>query len=554
MDNTFTVKVDNRELTFTKKVKLIDLIEGDVHDYIYAKVNNRLRELSYELYYNADVKLLKKSDYEAIKPYETSLRYIVAMACSRVFPNLTIKYSYNISRSIYLTFSTLSRKKENFQITPELVKKLKDEIDDIIAHDYPLVRKVVPNEEAKRIYRSIGYLDKIAILKYRPEKTVHFYECNGYMNYMYGHMVPSTGHIKEYSLRVYGNGIIIQYPRSETKGQIPEFIDAPVFSKTLKDSYVWAKKVGTDSVSAINHYAEVEGPIDFINLCEQHHNNMLAELGQKIASNSDDIRLICVAGPSSSGKTTFANRLRVELMSLGLKPIRISLDDYYKEKKDIPLDEEGKPDLECLDALDVDLINKNMLDLINGEAVVLPKFDFKLGKRVEGRKIKIKDNQPIIIEGIHALNEKLTSLIAKHQKFKIFIAPQAQINIDNQNPISLTDLRLVRRIVRDYQFRGSSAEETISMWPSVRKGEFKWIYDTQENADYVFNSLLPYELCIMRKYALPLLTAIDQDSPYYPMANRLIKFLKLFVNLDDKWAPCNSIIREFIGGSCFQDV
>jgi uridine kinase len=242
------------------------------------------------------------------------------------------------------------------------------------------------------------------------------------------------------------------------------------------------------------------------------------------------------------------------LKSLGLNPVRISLDDYYKDKKDTPLDEDGKPDLECLEALDVDLINQNLLDLINGEEVEIPKFDFKLGYRVKGRTLKLNENQPLIIEGIHALNEKLTSLIAKHQKFKIFIAPQAQINVDNQNPISLTDLRLVRRIVRDFKFRNASAEETISMWPSVRKGEFKWIYDTQENADYVFNSLLPYELCVMRKYALPLLTKIDKDSPYFPMANRLIKFMKLFIDMDDKWVPCNSILREFIGESCFQDV
>lgn len=556
MDNKFTVTInnDNRVLSFEKKVKIIDLIEGDVHDYIYAKVNNRLRELTYELYYDANVTLLKRGDYEAVKPYETSLRYIVAMACSRVFPKLTIKYSYNISRSIYLTFSTLSREKENFHLTPDELNKLKNEINKIVKADYPLVRKVVPNDEAIKIYKSLGFEDKIAILKYRPEKTVHFYECDGYMNYMYGHMVPSTGHISEYSLRIYGQGIIIQYPRSESKGKIPEFKDAPVFSKTLKDSYIWAKQVNTDSVAAINHYAEDNGPIDFINMCESHHNNMLAELGQRIAENREDIRLICIAGPSSSGKTTFANRLRVELMSFGLRPIRISLDDYYKEKKDIPLGEDGNPDLECLDALDVDLINQNMLDLINGEKVTLPKFDFKLGKRVEGRTLQVNDDQPIIIEGIHALNEKLTESIAKHQKFKIFIAPQAQINVDNQNPISLTDLRLVRRIVRDYQFRGSSAEETISMWPSVRHGEFKWIYDTQENADYVFNSLLPYELCIMRKYALPLLTSIDKDSQYFTTANRLVKFLKLFVNMEDKWAPCNSIIREFVGGSCFQDV
>ena len=417
-----------------------------------------------------------------------------------------------------------------------------------------VVRKVVTNEEAKEIYRKKDLLDKIDIIKYRPEKTVHLYECNDYVNYMYSHMVPSTGHITDYKLRLYGNGIIIQYPRSETKGEIPEFKDAPIFGKTLKDSYSWAKLVNTDDVASINNYAENDGPIDFINMCEQRHNSMLAELGNRIASDSENIKLICIAGPSSSGKTTFANRLRVELMSKGLRPVRLSLDDYYKERKDVPLNEDGEPDLECLEALDVERINEDLYKLINGETVTLPRFDFKLGYRVTGKTLKLSNDQPLIIEGIHALNDKLTSLIPKHQKYKIFIAPQAQINIDNHNPISLTDLRLVRRIVRDYQFRGSSAEETISMWPSVRNGEFKWIYDTQENADYVFNSLLHYELCVMRKYALPLLHAIDKNGPYFLTANRLVKFLKLFVDLDDKWVPCNSILREFIGDSCFHDV
>ena len=552
MDNKFTIKINNKEIICKEKTKLLDLISENKHEYLYAIVNNRLRELTYEVYYDANVELLKKGDQHTNKIYESSLRYIIAFACYRVFPNIDIKFSYNISRSIYLTFKNTDS--NNFRITPKLLEDLKKEVDDIIAQDYPINRKVVSNEEAKKIYLERNLLDKIDIIEYRPEKTVHLYECNGYLNYMYNHMIPSTGHIGDYKMRIYGNGIIIQYPRSEEKGRIPEFKDAPVFGKTLKESYIWAKLVNTDDVASINNYAKIDGPIDFINMCEQHHNNMLAELGNKIASDSENIKLICIAGPSSSGKTTFANRLRVELLSKGLRPIRISLDDYYKERKDVPLDEDGNPDLECLEALDVEHINEDLFKLINGEKVTLPHFDFKLGYQVQGKTIQLQSNQPLIIEGIHALNDKLTSLIPKHQKFKVFIAPNAQINIDNHNPISLTDLRLVRRIVRDHQFRGSSAEETISMWSSVRKGEFKWIYDTQENANFVFNSLLPYELCVVRRYALPLLYAIDKNSPYYTTANRLIKFLKLFIDMEDKWVPCNSILREFIGESCFRDV
>ncbi len=549
MSKTFKIKIHGQEKEFDHKIKLLDLIEGDVHDYINASVNNRLRELTYEVFYDAEVELYTKSDYYAIKIYETSLRYIIAMAASRAFTDFKIKFSYNISRSIYISIVGGGR-----HFTSEDVKLLKATMDDIIARDYPLVRKIVTNEEAEQIYQERGFTDKVEILKYRPEKTVHFYECDGYLNYMYGHMVPSTGHIRDYRLIQFGNGILVQYPRSEEKGKIPVFEEAPVYGNTLKESYTWAKLVRSDSIAAINKHVEKDGAIDFINLCEQHHNNMLAELGQQIKANSGNIKLICIAGPSSSGKTTFANRLRIELLSIGIKTVRISIDDYYLDKEITPLDEDGKPDLECLEALDVSLFNQNMLDLINGEEVQLPHFDFQSGKRVPGRIVQVDPEEIIIIEGIHALNEKLTSLIAKHQKFKIFIAPQAQINIDNHNPISLTDLRLLRRIVRDYQFRNSSAEETISMWPSVRKGEFKWIYKTQENANYVFNSLLPYEICVMKCYALPLLKKININSPHYSLANRLIKFLKFFVDLEPTWVPCNSILREFIGGSCFKDV
>ena len=262
---------------------------------------------------------------------------------------------------------------------------------------------------------------------------------------------------------------------------------------------------------------------------------------------------VWVYGQPNIGKTTFANRLRIELLSRGIKPIRISIDDYYLPKSLAPIDEDGKPDLESIEALDIDLFNKDMLALIEGEEVQLPKFDFKLGKRVPGRILKVGENEPIIIEGIHALNERMTTLIPRHQKFKIFIAPQAQINLDNTNPVSITDLRLLRRIVRDYKFRGASAEETMSMWPSVRRGEFKWIYDTQEDANYVYNSMLSYELCVMKKYAMPLLKNIEQDNEYFPIAERLIRMLKYFDDMPDEWVPCNSLMREFIGGSCYAD-
>ena len=540
LDTSFISK-DNQK-------RILDIIPAEEkYSYVAATVNNRIRELTYVLKEPSDVKLLDFKDTQAVKIYETSLRYLVAMATHRLYPQLDIRFSYNISRSIFCQILT-----PGFHTDLKFVDSIQAEMQRLIKADLPIERKLVTREEAAEIYKANHCDDKIDILKYRPDDKVHLYSCDGYVNYLYGYMVPSTGFLTHYKMKLFAPGLIIQYPRAECGGIIPEFEEDRTFGRTLKESYQWAVKVGTETVSKINEYVLKNGSVDFINMCESNHNNMLAELGKKIQQDIDSIRLICIAGPSSSGKTTFANRLRIELFSLGIKPIRISIDDYYKPKSEIPLDENGEVDLECLQALDTELFNSDMLRLINGEEVQLPRFDFKLGKRVPGRILKVDQNQPIIIEGIHALNDELTPDITKHQKFKIYIAPQAQICLDNHNPLSLTDLRLLRRIVRDNKFRKSSAEETISMWPSVRRGEFKWIYKNQEGADYVFNSLLPYELCVMKKHALPILTKIPNDSPYYIKANRLIKFLKYFVDIDDEVVPNNSLMREFIGGSCFE--
>ena len=545
---SFTLKYLGKEKEFDKKVRLLDLLESEDKEIVCARVNNRVRELTYEVYYDAKIDFLTVKDSDAIRTYEASLRYLVAMAFARVYPDVKVRFCYNVSRSVFI-----QPVDPKVIVKPEMVKKVNDEMQKIIKADLPMKRFVVSKEEAAEIYKKNGMEDKLDILQYRPEKTVHLYDCDGYLNYMFSHMVPSTGYLSKYNLFLYSPGMILQYPRSECGGEIPKFEDAPTFGKTLKESHQWAKIAGADSVAGINEHIHRDGVIDFIQLCEARHNRMLAKLGDLIESDIENIRLICVAGPSSSGKTTFANRLRIELLSRGLKPIRISIDDYYLTKDKAPKDIDGKPDLESIEALDIQLFNENMFSLISGEEVTLPKFDFKLGKRVPGRTLKIGPNEPIIIEGIHALNDRMTTLIPKHQKFKIFIAPQAQINLDDANPISITDLRLLRRLVRDYKFRGASAEETIGMWPSVRRGEFKWIYDTQEGADFVYNSMLSYELCVMKKYAMPLLQNVERESEYFPVAERLMRMLKYFDDMPDEWVPCNSLMKEFIGGSCYAD-
>ncbi|MEG2052550.1 MAG: nucleoside kinase [Bacilli bacterium] len=547
----FNVKITNggkEKTVHSNKIALIDLLDNnDEKKYFAANVNNRLRELTYELHYDATVQFLDLQDGDAVGVYERSLRYLFCMAMYHLYPTIKFRMSYNISRSI------LIESLEDIKVSEEMMKKIESEMKEIVKADYEFTRKIVTNAEAVEVYTKYGYTDKTDILMYRPEATVHFYKCDDYLNYMYGMMVPSTGYLKSFKLSLHSEGIIMQYPRSEENGKIPPFTDAPVYGKTLKESYRWGKLIGANSVAGINNFIKQYGITAFVNICETRQNHMLNDIGNAVESNIDELRLICIAGPSSSGKTTFANRLRIELLARGIKSIRVSIDDYYLIKSEIPCGDDGKPDLEHIHALDIPQFNEDLLKLIQGEEVTLPHFNFKKGVREVGVTHKLDKDEIIIIEGIHALNEELTSSISKTQKYKIYIAPQAQIYLDNQNPMSLTDLRLLRRMVRDYKFRNAAPEETFSMWGSVRKGEFKWIYDTQENADYVYNSFLQYELCIIKKYAVPLLTNISKESPYFPDAERLLRMLKYFVDIDDVAVPNNSLIREFIGGSVYQD-
>lgn len=545
-----TIKMKNQTIEVPKGTTPLSLLpDNEKKNYFICLVNGRVRELTYPLSFNAEVEYLNLSNSEAGKVYEASLRYVIAKAFNNLYPEVSIRFNYNVSRSILCTTTS-----DNFVLDVKVVNSIKEEVKRIVELDLPIERVTVSLDEAKQIYQEFGLVDKMDILTYRPERDVHLYKCGKYLNYMHAYMVPSTGYLKQYIIKPYSPGLIIQYPRYELNGDIPTFQDAPVYGRTLKRAYEWATMIDSQTIYDINQKVDPDNIVDFIQTCETKHNNMIAELGKMIADDIKNIRLIAIAGPSSSGKTTFSNRLRIELISRGIKPIMISMDDYYLDRDKIQPGPDGKLDLEDINTLDIDLFNQHMYALINGEEVDIPRFDFNIAKRVKGHKLKVPANQPIIIEGIHALNEQMSSLIPKHQKFKIFISPQIQINIDNHSPMSTTDLRLIRRIVRDNQFRNAPAKQTLSMWPSVRRGEFKWIYPHQEQSDYVFNSELTYELCVLKKYAVPLLKAIGPEDEHFILANRLLKYLKYFTPIEENAIPCNSLLREFIGGSCFYDV
>jgi uridine kinase len=540
----FTIQVGTFVQQFEEKIRLETLATLLGKTTMAAKVNNRLRELSYEVGYDATIDFLDYTSFDSARIYATSMRYLIVMAAKNVYPSLQIKFSNSISMGIY-------GRAVDGVITPEMVQVIKKEMQRLVSLNLQIVRKQMSIAKVKKMYQEEGYLDKVETLKYRKEK-VNVYECDGYLNYMYGYMVPSTGYLKEFELFYYSPGFLVRYPRLEANGQIPEFADSPGFLRVLNKAEQWAINCEAEMIYKMNRIVENKREVAFVNMCETRHNNQLCELGEIISKDIKTIRLIAIAGPSSSGKTTFSKRLEIELLTRGIKPLMISIDNYYYTADFVPKDQFGQPDFEHVNALDLQLFQKNISDLINGLPVSLPTYSFREQKRTFPAPIQIGANTPIIIEGIHALNDSLSSFIPADQKFKIYISPFSQINIDYNNPINLTDLRLLRRCVRDLQFRGTSAEKTLEMWSSVRRGEYKWIYPFIESANYIYNSELTYELMVMKKYALQALKDIPNDSEYYIQANRLIKFLKVFKEIDSYLVPCNSILREFIGKSVFE--
>lgn len=544
----YTVTINNKLYKYEGRKTLKEIAdELNIICYV-AKVNNRLRELTYYLDSDCEVCFLDLNNVEAVRAYQSTLRYVIAMALKTFDKTAKLTFNDYVSRSFIGLIEN-----PKYTLNQKYLNELICEINKIINNNYPIIRHCDVKQDVLELYKKEGYNDKYEVLQYREANVVNYYSCNGYIDYMYGYMLPSTGYLKEYVIKLRNPGFIVQYPRSELNGNIPKFEEDNSFSGMIHNAWEWKSLCGVDNISSMNSFTNTREYIQFINMCETKHNDMLAEIGNNIKKDIDRIKLIAIAGPSSSGKTTFTNRLKIELLTKGINPVMISMDDYYVNREDTPLGEDGKPDYESLYALDIELFNQQLLELIQGLEVEIPIFDFKTGRRVQGKKVKLEPNQPILIEGIHALNEEITSLIPKSQKYKIFISPHPQLNIDDHNPIMSTDLRLLRRIVRDARTRQTSPERTFELWDNVRKGEFKWIYPWQKEANYVFNTALTYEIMVMKKYALPALLSIEKDNKYYIQSNRLVKFLKYVKDVDEKYVPCNSILREFIGDSCFYD-
>lgn len=531
-------------------LKLQDIayeLEDNYDGYIaLASINNKLEELTTVVNKNCNVKFLDTNNSDGFRVYTRTLTLIFIMACEELYKGCKVSIEHSLSNGLYCEVHTdkiLNEKDKN---------DIKNKMKNIIEEDYPIEKYVVDKKEAIKLFEDINMQEKADLLKYKEHDDVKIYKCNNHINHFYGHMMPSTGYIKTFNIEKYEGGFIILGAKEDDKTKAKELKPQPKLSNIYLEMEKWSKLIGVDTVLSLNRIVESGQYGELIRIVEALQEKKIGQIADIIKQ--ENKRIILIAAPSSSGKTSFAHRLCIQLRVNNLKPVPISLDDYFVDRDDTPLDEFGNFDFESIYAVDLERFNSDLKDLLEGKEVNIPRFDFVQGKRVKGKKLKIEKNQPIILEGIHGLNPMLTSSIPDKEKFKIYLSVLTQINLDEHNRIPTTDLRLIRRIVRDNQFRGHDATRTILNWESVRRGEKQNIFPYQEEADMIFNSSCVYELAILKSYVKPLLEKITSDSEAYSESNRLLKFIQYFVQLDDiSDLPPTSIMREFIGGSKIVD-
>ncbi len=512
---------------------------------VAAKVNNNLRELNYILNEDSTLEFIDITSADGQRIYKRSLAFIFIRSAMEILEGCRVSVEHSLSKGLYCEIHYKR------PINEKDVEAIENRMREIVEEDIEFEKSSIPKEEAKKIFRKFGMEAKEKLLKYRDEDNINIYSCGWLKNYFYGYMVPSTGYLKKFKLKYQMPGVVIQYPTTDKPNEIPKFIKQPKLSSIFKEAENWGNILNVGYVANLNDIIENNKYPELIRIAEALHEKKIAQIADMITES--DKRLVLIAGPSSSGKTTFAQRLMIQLRVNGLDPITLSTDDYFVDRENTPMDENGEYDFEALEAVDLNLFNDQLTKLIQGQEVHVPTFNFVKGKKeYKGKILQITSKQPIIIEGIHGLNERLTENISHDKKFKIYISALTQLNIDDHNRIPTTDTRLIRRIVRDSKYRGHSALNTIKLWPSVRRGEERNIFPYQEEADVMFNSALIYELAVLKKYAEPLLKEVSEKDAEYSEAKRLLKFLSYFKSIDkDNYIPQTSILKEFIGGSCF---
>ncbi len=537
---------------YDKNIKLSDLAAmfpnpNPRFQTLGATVNNVVHCLQCSLNSDSTVEFLTYKNREGQEIYRRSLSAVLTCAVFELYRNSRMIIGHSLGNAYYYSLNT------DVPVGDEIIAEISAKMNEIIERDMPFEKQTLPKDEAEELFKKLGYPDKVRLIRYMPYNEVTIYRLGNYVDIEYGALVPSTGYVKYFELNKYNTGIILRFPEPINPTQISPIKNWNKLFSVYRESKAWGAILNINNIGRLNEFASQKKIFDIIKIQEALHEKKIALIADEISKRSDAVKLILIAGPSSSGKTTFSKRLSVQLMVNGLNPIALSLDNYFLNHEQSPVDEDGNLDFECIKALDLELLNSQLIDLLKGKEVQIPEYDFKTGKRKSTTKpLRISENTCIIMEGIHGLNDELTSSIPAHNKFRIYASALTQLCIDDYNRIPTTDTRLIRRMVRDAKFRGYSAKDTISRWPSVRRGEERNIFPFQENADIMFNSALIYELSVLKQFAEPLLREITVEDKEYHEARRLLKFLELFLPIGYEEIPPTSILREFISGSSFK--
>ena len=514
---------------------------------VAARVDNVLRDLQTSVGDFHTIELVDTRSEFGRRIYRRSVVFLLIMAVRELYPEAEVVVQFTAHKGLYCAIQS------PFDVTESVVRALEQRMREIVAENRPIVKKRLQREEVVQLFKKSEQIEKANLVMSLETEKASLYYCGEFYDYLFGPMVSATGVLDKFALDAMPGGVLLRTPEPSAPEIVPAFKEQPKFGSILMEAERWASVLHCDYVSDLNRYIRRGEVADIIHVSEALHEKKIAEIADHIASNIKELRLILIAGPSSSGKTSFAQRLRIQLRVNGIEPVSISLDDYFRNWEDTPRTKDGAYDFENIGALDVELFNDHLVRLLNGEEVILPHYNFLTGKRETGSEhLSIAPTSPLIVEGIHGLNEALTASVPRGKKYKIYISALTQLNIDAHNRIPTTDARLLRRMVRDYQFRGAYALKTLRQWPDVRAGEEKNIFPFQEEADAMFNSALIYELAVLKRYAVPLLEMVPRDVPEYTKANRLLDFCRCFSDITEEYdIPNNSLLREFIGKSIF---
>lgn len=514
---------------------------------VAARVDNVLRDLQTPVGDFHTIELVDTRSEFGRRIYRRSVVFLLIMAVRELYSETEVVVQFTAHKGLYCAIQS------PFDVTESVVLELEQRMREIVAENRPIVKKRLQREEVVQLFKKSEQIEKANLVMSLETEKASLYYCGEFYDYLFGPMVSATGVLHKFALDAMPGGVLLRTPEPSAPEIVPAFKEQPKFGSILMEAERWASVLHCDYVSDLNRYIRRGEVADIIHVSEALHEKKIAEIADHIASNIKELRLILIAGPSSSGKTSFAQRLRIQLRVNGIEPVSISLDDYFRNWEDTPRTKDGAYDFENIGALDVELFNDHLVRLLNGEEVILPHYNFLTGKREVGSEhLSIAPTSPLIVEGIHGLNEALTASVPRGKKFKIYISALTQLNIDAHNRIPTTDARLLRRMVRDYQFRGAYALKTLRQWPDVRAGEEKNIFPFQEEADAMFNSALIYELAVLKRYAVPLLEMVPHDVSEYTKANRLLDFCRCFSDITEEYdIPNNSLLREFIGKSIF---